>query len=136
MTTFVTGGTGFVGSAAVRRLVDAGHAVLAFARPQSNLNNLQGLPVEIVTGDLCDRGSLDRALRGCDVLFHVAADYRLWARDSQSLYRANVTGTENAMLSVLQAGVKRIIYTSSVATLGWAPEGGWPTRPRGSTKRT
>ncbi len=123
MTTLVTGGTGFVGSAVVRRLLHAGHDVRALARPRSNLANLHGLSIQIVTGDLHDRASLDRALKGCNVLFHVAADYRLWTRDPQALYQSNVTGTENVMLAALEAGVSRVVYTSSVATLGVAARG-------------
>lgn len=123
MTTLVTGGTGFVGSAVVRRLIDAGHDVRALVRPKSNLANLHGLPVQIVTGNLCDRASLKRALEGCDVLFHVAADYRLWTTNPQTLYQTNVIGTENMMLAALEAGVRRVVYTSSVATLGVAPPG-------------
>lgn len=123
MTTLVTGGTGFVGSAVVRRLLDAGHDVRALARPRSNLTNLRGLPIQIVPGNLHDRASIDEAVKGCDILFHVAADYRLWARDPQTLYQSNVTGTENIMLAALEAGVTRVVYTSSVATLGVAPPG-------------
>lgn len=123
MTTLVTGGTGFVGSAVVRRLLGAGHDVRALVRPESNRANLDGLPIEIITGNLCDRASMDRVMKGCDVLFHVAADYRLWTRDPQTLYETNVTGTENIMLAALDTGVRRIVYTSSVATLGVAPPG-------------
>lgn len=123
MTTLVTGGTGFVGAAVVRHLLDAGHDVRALARSESNLANLQGLPIQIVRGDLRDQPSLDQALKGCDVLFHVAADYRLWTRDPQTLYQTNIAGTENIMLAALEAGVNRVVYTSSVATLGAAPPG-------------
>lgn len=124
MRTLVTGGTGFVGSAVVRRLLVAGYEVRALARPSSDRRNLEKLPVEVVTGDLSDRVSLDRALAGCEALYHVAADYRLWARNPSSIYQTNVTGTINIMLAALEARVKRIIYTSSVATLGYAPPGG------------
>ncbi|MGC1953257.1 MAG: hopanoid-associated sugar epimerase [Gammaproteobacteria bacterium] len=123
MTTLVTGGTGFIGSAVVRRLLAAGHDVRALTRPESNRANLHDLPIQIVTGNLCDRASMDEALKGCDVLFHIAADYRLWTRTPQTLYQTNVTGTENIMRAALVAGVRRIVYTSSVATLGWAPPG-------------
>lgn len=123
MTALVTGGTGFVGSAVVRKLLTAGHQVRVLARPTSDCSNLNGLPVKVVTGDLTDRGSLDRALNGCTTLFHVAADYRLWAPEPQQLYAANVTGTRNIMLAALESGVERIVYTSSVATLGRATHG-------------
>ena len=123
MTALVTGGTGFVGSAVVRKLLAAGHQVRVLVRPTSDCSNLSGLPVEHATGDLIDRGSLDRALNGCTTLFHVAADYRLWAPEPQQLYEANVTGTRNIMLAALEAGVERIVYTSSVATLGRTADG-------------
>ena len=119
----ITGATGFVGSAVLRQLIKAGHTVRALVRPNSDRRNLGGLPVEIMTGDLADRGSLDRALAGCSTLFHVAADYRLWVPNPDPLYEANVTGTQNIMLAAVQAGVTRIVYTSSVATLGLTPDG-------------
>lgn len=119
----VTGATGFVGSAVARRLLAAGVAVRALARPRSDRRNLEGLPVEIVEGDLLDPPSLARACAGCDALFHVAADYRTWAPHPEELYRANVEGTR-AMLSAAQAaGVARVVYTSSVATLGLPKDG-------------
>lgn len=118
MTTLVTGATGFVGSAVARQLLRSGHHVRVLIRPNSDRRNLEGLAVEIVCGDLSDRESLDRALRGCKVLFHVAADYRLWVRNPQDIYQNNVTGTRNIMLASAHAGVERIVYTSSVATLG------------------
>jgi dihydroflavonol-4-reductase len=115
--TLVTGGAGFVGSAVVRRLVRAGHRVRVLVRPTSDLRNLKKLPLEIITGDLTDRGSLKRALDGCAFLFHVAADYRLWVPEPQEMYESNVRGTEQIMREALRAGVRKIIYTSSVATL-------------------
>lgn len=119
----VTGATGFVGSAVARHLLAAGVAVRALARPRSDRRNLEGLPVEIVEGDLLDPPSLARACAGCDALFHVAADYRTWAPHPEELYRANVEGTR-AMLSAAQAaGVARVVYTSSVATLGLPKDG-------------
>ncbi len=123
MKTLITGPTGFVGSAVLRQLINAGHSVRALIRQNSDRRNLAGLPVEIFTGDLTDRPSLDRALGGCSALFHVAADYRLWARNSQELYENNVTGTRHIMEAAAQAGVTRIVYTSSVATLGLTPDG-------------
>ena len=117
-TALVTGATGFVGSAVARRLRDAGFAVRALVRDGADQANLEGLQVKVVIGDLCDRPSLDRAARGCDALFHVAADYRLWTRDPASMLRTNVEGSRNVVLSAADAGVTRMVYTSSVATLG------------------
>ena len=123
MKTLITGSTGFVGSAVLRQLINAGHSVRALVRHNSDRRNLAGLPVEIFTGDLTDRPSLDRALGGCSTLFHVAADYRLWVPNPQELYETNVTGTRHIMLAAAQGGVTRIVYTSSVATLGLTPDG-------------
>ncbi|MEX1205224.1 MAG: hopanoid-associated sugar epimerase [Dongiaceae bacterium] len=123
MTTLVTGASGFVGSAVLRRLVDAGHQVRALVRPTSDRRNLAGVECEIATGDLDDRAALDRAVAGCDALFHVAADYRLWVTDAAAMYRSNVEGTRQLMLAAAEAGVRRIVYTSSVATLGLRPDG-------------
>jgi dihydroflavonol-4-reductase len=123
MKTLITGATGFVGSAVLRQLINAGHSVRSLIRANSDRQNLTGLPVEIMIGDLKDRASLDRALAGCSILFHVAADYRLWVPNPQEIYETNVTGTCNIMLAAAQAGVTRIVYTSSVATLGLTPDG-------------
>jgi len=123
MTALVTGATGFVGSAVVRRLLAAGRDVRVLARPGGDRRNLEGLAVDIVPGDLTDRPSLARALSGCTVLFHVAADYRLWVPKPDAMYRANVGGTRDIMMEALSAGVERVVYTSSVATLGHADNG-------------
>ena len=123
MKTLITGASGFVGSAVLRQLNAAGHSIRALVRPGSDCQNLAGLPVEIVTGDLTDRSSLDRAIAGCSILFHVAAVYRLWASRPEEVYEANVAGTINVMQAAVSAGVKRIVYTSSVATLGLRPDG-------------
>ena len=123
MTTLITGATGFVGSAVVRRLIDAGHQVRALTRADSDRRNLDGLGLEVVTGDLRDPASLARAVAGCSALFHVAADYRLWAPDPDELYRSNVAGTRDLMAAAADAGVARIVYTSSVATLGFNADG-------------
>lgn len=118
MTALVTGGTGFVGSAVVRKLLAEGASVRVLARPSSSLANLHDLKVETVQGDLRDPVSLRRALAGCDALFHVAADYRLWARQPRELYETNVEGTRALLRAAGDAGIPRIVYTSSVATLG------------------
>lgn len=123
MTTLLTGATGFVGSAVLRQLKAAGHDVRALVRPSSRVENLEGYAVDIVRGDLADAELLESALAGCDALFHVAADYRLWAADPAEIYRSNVDGTRNIMLAAARAGVRRIVYTSSVATLGVDDDG-------------
>ncbi len=114
----VTGATGFLGSAVARALLQAGQEVRVLARPTSNHRNLVNLAVEIAVGALEDAASLARAVAGCRYLFHVAADYRLWVPDPAAMYRANVDGTRELMRAALAAGVERIVYTSSVATLG------------------
>lgn len=123
MKTLITGASGFVGSALLRQLIQAEHEVRALVRPNSDRRNLAGLSVEIVTGDLNDRASLGRALAGCNALFHVAADYRLWVPRPKEIYKTNVDGTLNIMLAAAKAGVERIVYTSSVATLGLTSDG-------------
>ncbi len=118
MTALVTGATGFVGSAVVRALLDRGETVRTFVRSSSDRRNLEDLKVGIEVGDLRDRASLDRAMQGCDTVFHVAADYRLWVPHPSEMFSANVDGTRNVMEAAGNAGVRRIVYTSSVATLG------------------
>ena len=118
MTTLVTGATGFLGSAVARALLDAGHAVRVLTRPGADTRNIDGLDVERATGDLTDRPSLEKAARGCDTLFHVAADYRLWIPDPPTVYRTNVDGSRDLLRAAASAGATRIVYTSSVATLG------------------
>jgi len=117
----ITGATGFVGSAVLRRLLAAGHRVRALARPASDRRNLEGLAVEVAEGDLLEPSSLRPALEGCSGLFHVAADYRLWAPDPGPMFRANVDGTRMLLLAARDARVERIVYTSSVAALGVLP---------------
>ena len=123
MKTFITGASGFVGSAVLRRLIEERHTVVALVRASSDRSNLAGLPVEIVTGNLTDPDSFAAALVDCDCLFHVAADYRLWVPKPDEMYESNVTGTRNLMLAAAKAGVERIVYTSSVATLGLNSDG-------------
>ena len=114
----VTGATGFVGAAVARALLAAGRRVRVLSRPSSDRRNLAGLDVEICQGSLEDAASLAAAVTGCGALFHVAADYRLWVRDPRAMFRANVEGTRALMAAALAAGVERVVYTSSVATLG------------------
>jgi len=121
----VTGATGFVGAAVARALLQEGWDVRALARKGSDRRNLQPISVEVVEGDLADSASLARALSGCEGLFHVAADYRLGAFDPQQLYKTNVEGTRNILNAARDAGVRRIVYTSSVATIG-IPKDGTP----------
>ena len=123
MTSLVTGATGFVGSAVVRALLDAGEVPRVLVRPESDRRNLAGLGVDLAEGDLRDAASLARACRGCQALFHVAADYRLWVPRPEEIYAANVDGTRALMQAAGAAGVARIVYTSSVATLGLTRDG-------------
>ncbi|MBL8498943.1 NAD-dependent epimerase/dehydratase family protein [Nitrosomonas sp. JL21] len=123
MKSLVTGATGFLGSAVMRCLVAANHDVRVLVRPDSNRKNLENFPVEIVEGDLLDHTSLHRAVDGCDYLFHVAADYRLWVPDPEIMHKINVTGTEALILAAAEANLKRIVYTSSVAALGLLSDG-------------
>jgi dihydroflavonol-4-reductase len=123
MRALVTGATGFVGAAVARALSSAGWQVRVLVRGGSDRSNLQSLAVEVVEGDLADLKSLERALEGCEGLFHVAADYRLGARDPGQLYRTNVEGTRHILNAARTAGVPRIVYTSSVATIGIPPDG-------------
>ena len=118
MKALVTGATGFIGSAVARALIAKGHAVRVTVRRGSDLSNVQGLCAEQVNADLADPDSLRRAVEGCDAVFHLAADYRLWTLDPDAMYRVNVDGTLHLIRAAVDAGVERIVYTSSVATLG------------------
>jgi dihydroflavonol-4-reductase len=124
----VTGATGFVGSAVARALLARGQAVTVLARASSPRANLDGLDVQLAVGDMTDQASVQAAARGARYLFHVAADYRLWARDPEDIVRANRAGTQAVMRAALAAGVERVVYTSSVATLG-IPQGQDPLSP-------
>lgn len=117
MKTLLTGATGFVGAAVLRRLVAAGHDVRAFVRATGDRSNISGIDCEIAVGDLADPESVRRAVRGCDAVFHAAADYRLWVPDPDRMNRINVQGTVALIRAAAEAGASRIVYTSSVATL-------------------
>jgi len=119
----ITGASGFVGAAVARCLTRAGYDVRAMLRRTSRRDNLADLKVEIVEGDLLDAGAIARAMTDIRYVFHVAADYRLWARDPEDIVRTNVEGTRAIMTAALRAGVERIVYTSSVATLAARPDG-------------
>jgi len=123
MTTLLTGASGFIGSALARKLVALGEPVRAIVRKDSDQRNLEGLPIEIVEADLVDPESLAHAVEGCEALFHVAADYRLWVPRPDKMYATNVEGTRNLVRAATRAGVRRIVYTSSVAVLGTAING-------------
>jgi len=118
MKTFVTGATGFIGASIVRELLREGREVRVLVRKGSDTSNLDGLDVEFRQGDLRDHEGLKQGLAGCDVLYHAAADYRLWTRDPADMYRVNVDGTEAILEAALTNGLRRVIYTSSVGTLG------------------
>src|SRR5262249_33501033 len=118
MDALVTGGTGFVGANLVRELLADGRSVRVLARPGGNRTALEGCDVEIAEGDLLDAGSLKAAVAGVTRVYHVAADYRLWARDAGELYRANVDGTRQLLQAAVDAGAERIVYTSTAGALG------------------
>jgi len=118
MKTFVTGATGFVGSALVRKLIGRGDDVVALVRRETDPANLTGLKVHVAYGDLRDMDSLRRAMSGCGQVYHAAADYTLWTKDPDALYAANVGGTKNVLEAARDAGVGRVVYTSTVGALG------------------
>jgi len=117
MTTLVTGAAGFLGSHVTRQLVARGEEVRVLMRPSSSNRAISDLPLEYVTGDLRDPASLERAMKGVRRVFHVAADYRLWARKSKEIYDSNVGGTKNLLAAAKRAGVEQLVYTSTVATI-------------------
>lgn len=118
MKVFVTGATGFIGASLVRELLKDGYEVRALARARSDRRNLLGLDLEVCEGDLRDCDSLEKGLKGCEMLFHAAADYRLWTRNPSEMYEINVGGTRNVLDAALSLGLSRVVYTSSVGTLG------------------
>lgn len=119
---FVTGATGFIGANLVRLLLEKDYKVRVLVRENSNLDPLQGLDLEMLVGDLNDE-DLSEKMQGCDYLFHVAAVYSFWQRDKELLYKTNVLGTRNVFNCARKAGIKRIVYTSSVAAIGVREDG-------------
>ncbi len=119
MLAFVTGATGFLGSHVARVLAEQGAELRLLVRPTSDLRNIDDLKGDRVVGDLRDAGSISKVLSGCDVVFHVAAEYRLWVRDPGEMYRSNVEGTRSLLEAARKQGVRRVVYTSSVATMGF-----------------
>ena len=123
MKCFVTGATGFLGSHVARQLLAKGAALRLLVRATSRTDNIDDLPAERVLGDLRDPASLKKGMSGCECVFHVAADYRLWARNGQELYDSNVEGTRNVLQAARDTSVRRVVYTSSVATMGFGNNG-------------
>jgi dihydroflavonol-4-reductase len=123
MLAFVTGASGFLGSHVARVLAEQGADLRLLVRSTSNLKNLEGLKAETATGDLRDAASLEKAIAGCDTVFHVAADYRLWVRDPAEMYRSNVEGTRAILEAARKNAVRSVVYTSSVATMGFTGNG-------------
>jgi len=123
MRTFVTGGSGFIGSAVVRRLLEAGHQVKVLVQPGADTRQLEGLPIERVAGDVRERRSLREGMTGCAWVFHVAALYSYWGHRWQDFYETNVEGTRRVLEAAGETGVERVVYTSSIATLGVAKDG-------------
>lgn len=119
MLAFVTGATGFLGSHVARALAEQGAELRLLVRPTSDPRNIEGLNADRVVGDLRDSASFEKAVSGCDAVFHVAADYRLWVRDPAEMYRSNVEGTRSLLDAARKLGVRRVVYTSSVATMGF-----------------
>jgi dihydroflavonol-4-reductase len=123
MKVFLTGATGFVGAHVAKHLASQGAQLRLLVRPTSNMANLDGLQAETIVGDLRQPETLRSSIRGCDALMHVAADYRLWVRDPQDMYAANVEGTRSLLRIAREEQVARVVYTSSVATMGFKSDG-------------
>ena len=123
MKAFVTGATGFVGSHVARALADQGAELRLLVRPSSRTDNITDLRAEVAMGDLREPDSLRQTMTGCEFVFHVAADYRLWVRDPKEMYQANVEGTRAVIQAAQESGVRRVIYCSSVATMGFTRKG-------------
>jgi dihydroflavonol-4-reductase len=123
MLAFLTGATGFLGSHIARVLAEHGADLRLLVRSSSNTKNIQDLNADLISGDLRDPASLEKGIAGCDVVFHVAADYRLWVRDPNEMYRSNVDGTRALLQAAHKNRVRRVVYTSSVATMGFTSNG-------------
>jgi dihydroflavonol-4-reductase len=123
MKCFVTGATGFLGSHVARQLHDRGADLRLLVRRTSRTDNIADLPAEHAVGELRDAKSLKKGMAGCEFVFHVAADYRLWAMNGQELYQSNVEGTRNILQAARDSGIRRVVYTSSVATMGFGNNG-------------
>jgi len=123
MKVFLTGATGFVGSHVARVYAEAGAELRLLTRSSSNLKAIEGMRAEVVGGDLLHPESLRSAIQGCEAVVHVAADYRLWVRDPKAMYAANVEGTRELLRIARESGVRRVVYTSSVATMGFKRDG-------------
>ena len=123
MKAFVTGATGFLGAHVARVLAEQGADLRLLVRSTSDVRNIEGLKADRVIGDLRSAPSLEKAVSGCDVIFHVAADYRLWVKDPERMYRSNVEGTRSLLEAARKNGVRRVVYTSSVATMGFTSNG-------------
>lgn len=124
MRVLVTGATGFIGSNVAKKLIEAGFEVNALIRKSSNKLNIKRLPLEIFYGDLIDKESLERAVKGCRGLFHVAASYSFWSPNPDEFYKTNVEGTGNIIQAAVNAGVEKIVYTSSESTIKNSSSGG------------
>src|SRR5947209_7957597 len=118
MRALVTGSAGFIGSNVVRTLIEDGHDVRALHLPNEDVRNLRGLDVERVAGDVTDIADMRRAMRGCEVVFHLAAVYALWTKDADLMHRVNVGGTRNVLDAARAEGVRRVVHTSSIARFG------------------
>lgn len=123
MKAFITGATGFVGSHVARALAEQGAELRLLVRSTSRTDNIADLRAEVAIGDLCQPESLRKAMSGCEFAFHVAADYRIWVREPEQMYRANVEGTRAIIQAAQECGVRRVIYCSSVATMGFTESG-------------
>ena len=124
MKVFITGASGFIGGNLVRRLVEKGYRVKALVRPGSKISTTFVNEVEIVEGDILDFDTVLRGVSGCGWVFHCAAAYKFWAKDPLDIYKTNVNGTDNVLVAAHLAGVERIVYTSTVGTIG-LPKVGW-----------
>ena len=117
LTVFITGGSGFIGGHLIKRLCDCGYKVKALVRPKTCYYTLKGLPVEIIKGDLSSVPLIRESIKGCDLIFHAAADYRLWIQNPAEMYASNVDGTRHVLQAALDFGVKKVVYTSTVGTI-------------------